>query len=212
MLPSTTIAWDEERSFTAEQRYQNRWNLNIEASLCFQKERRAPLRIFISEHRWKDGEPSEEEAVMILNQGDDSAIPVPAVLIYAALDVILDKAHPGYRVDAGTILYFGPPAGIVLASETTRGLYFVARVALELRGTRTTSIDGQAVPTQCDPYSLYVQLSRCKSLDGIMLLSKARERDFVGNKVPDNMVAAEGRLERLSDATIREAELWDWLG
>ncbi|KAM5359221.1 hypothetical protein ACJZ2D_014648 [Fusarium nematophilum] len=82
LLPSTTIAWDEERSFTAEQRYQNRWNLNIEASLCFQKERRAPLRIFISEHRWKDGEPSEEEAVMILNQGDDSAIPVPAVLMF----------------------------------------------------------------------------------------------------------------------------------
>jgi hypothetical protein len=362
LLPSTAIAWDEERSFTAEQRYQhdrahalwnkfttvvmlneqvraagdpqlqrlltrvrqgvqdqsdlellnrtcyredrqipwesgitvvtplnrNRWNLNIEASLCFQKERRAPLRIFISDHRWKDGEPSEEEAVMILNQGDDSAIPVPAVLMfvpgmpvvvnqnthqglklvngasYTALDVILDKAHPGYRVDADTVLHFGPPAGIVLASETTRDLHFVgmppgtilltpisikidcqrkrpwqkndvsrrglpcapafactdykvqsktlARVALELRGTRTTSIDGQAVPTQCDPYSLYVQLSRCKSLDGIMLLSKARERDFVGNKVPDNMVAAEGRLERLSDATIREAELWGWSG
>ena len=30
------------------------------------------------------------------------------------------------------------------------------RVALELRGTRTTIIDGQAVPIQCDPYSLYV--------------------------------------------------------
>lgn len=266
----------------------NRWNLSIEASLCFQRERRAPLRIFISEHRWKDGKPSEEEAVIILNQGDDSAIPVPAILMfipdmpvvvnqnthqglklvngasYAALDVILDKAHPGYLVDADTILHFGPPAGIVLASETTRDLHFVGmppgtilltpisikikcqrkrpwqknnvsrrglpcaaafactdykvqsktldRVALELRGTRTTSIDGQAVPTQCDPYNLYVQLSRCKSLDGIMLLSKARERDFVGNKVPDNMVAAEGRLERLSDVTIREAELWDWSG
>lgn len=328
LLPSTAIAWDEEQSFTAEQRYQhdkahalwnkfttvvmlneqvraagnpqlqrllmrvrqgvqdqsdlqllnstcyregrqipwesgitvvtplnrNRWNLNIEAFLCFQKEQRAPLRIFISEHRWKDGEPSEEEAVMILNQSDDSAIPVPAVLMfvpgmpvvvnqnthqglklvngasYAALDVVLDKAHPGYRVDTDTILHFGPPAGIVLASETTRDLHFVGmppgtilltpisikiecqrkrpwqknnvsrrglpcaaafactdykvqsktldRVALELRGTRATGIDGQAVPAQCDPYSLYVQLSRCKSLDGIMLLSKARERDF----------------------------------
>ena len=80
------------------------------------------------------------------------------------------------------------------------------RVALELRGTRTTNIDGRAVPTQCDPYSLYVQLSRCRSLDGIMLLSEVRERDFVGNKVPDNMVAAEERLELLSEATIRDAE------
>lgn len=86
----------------------------------------------------------------------------------------------------------------------------LSRVALELRGTRTTNIDGQTVPSQCDPYSLYVQLSRCPSLDGIMLLSKARERDFVGNKVPDNMVAAEKRLEMLSDATIRGAESWDW--
>jgi hypothetical protein len=39
-----------------------------------------------------------------------------------------------------------------------------------------------------------------------MLLSKARERDFVGNKVPDNMIAAEERLELLSNVTIRDAE------
>ena len=84
------------------------------------------------------------------------------------------------------------------------------RVGLELRGTRTTNVDGQAVPTQCDPYSLYVQLSRCRSLDGIILLSRAQERDFVDNKVPDNMVAAEKRLELLCEATIRDAEVWDW--
>jgi hypothetical protein len=57
---------------------------------------------------------------------------------------------------------------------------------------------------------LYVQLSRCRSLDGIRLISKARERDFVGNKVPENMVAAEERLELLSKATIRKAESRDW--
>jgi hypothetical protein len=32
----------------------------------------------------------------------------------------------------------------------------------------------------------------------------------VGNKVPENMVAAEERLEVLSEATIREAESQDW--
>ena len=85
-------------------------------------------------------------------------------------------------------------------------------MALELRGTRTTNIDGQAVPTQCDPYSLYVQLSRCPSLVGITLLSKARERNFIGNRVPDNMIAAEERLELLSEQTIRAAESWDWVG
>jgi hypothetical protein len=41
-----------------------------------------------------------------------------------------------------------------------------------------------------------------------MLLSEARESDFIGNKVPDNMMAAEERLERLSDITISNAEAW----
>jgi hypothetical protein len=86
------------------------------------------------------------------------------------------------------------------------------RVALELRGTRTTYINRQAVPSQCDPYSLYVQLSRCSSLDGVMLLSRARERDIVGNTIPENMAEAEMRLEELSEATIKEVEEgWeDW--
>jgi len=83
------------------------------------------------------------------------------------------------------------------------------RVALELRGTRTVQVRGQVVPSQCDPYSLYVQLSRSSSMQGIMLLSKVRERDIVGNTMPENMVAAEKRLEELSEATIREAEARD---
>jgi hypothetical protein len=57
------------------------------------------------------------------------------------------------------------------------------------------------IPSQCDPYSLYV-------LDGIMLLSKARERDIVGNTVPNNMIVAEQRLEEPSKATVREVESW----
>ncbi|KAK4072820.1 hypothetical protein Purlil1_13256 [Purpureocillium lilacinum] len=159
-------------------------------------------------------------------------------------------------------IHFGPPAGLVLASETTRDLHFVGmppgtvllapmsvriqcqrkrpwqqndvsrkglpctaafactdykvqgrsldRVALELRGTRTTNVGGRAVPAQCDPYSLYVQLSRCRTLDGIMLVSRVRERDLVGNRVPDEMRSAQARLEELSDKTLREA--LEWLG
>jgi hypothetical protein len=38
-----------------------------------------------------------------------------------------------------------------------------------------------------------------------MLLSKAREMDIVGNKVPEQMVMAERRLEMLCEITIREA-------
>ena len=55
----------------------------------------------------------------------------------------------------------------------------------------------------------WLVLSRCRSLDGITIISKARERDFVGNRVPENTVAAEERLEILSEATIREAESQD---
>ena len=85
----------------------------------------------------------------------------------------------------------------------------LGRVALELRGMWTTVVDGKSVPSQCDPYNLYVQLSRCPSLDGIMLLSRAREQDIVGNTVPETMTAAETWLARLSEATVRDAETWD---
>ncbi|RSL75853.1 hypothetical protein CDV31_017401 [Fusarium ambrosium] len=53
-----------------------------------------------------------------------------------------------------------------------------------------------------------VQLSRCRSLDGIMLTSKVRERDLVGNRVPHEMTVAEARLEELSDRTVQEALRW----
>ena len=58
------------------------------------------------------------------------------------------------------------------------------RIALELRGMRTTNINGRIVPSQCGPYSLYVQLSCCRMLDGIMLVSKVRESALEGNRVP----------------------------
>ncbi|XP_044715146.1 PIF1 protein [Hirsutella rhossiliensis] len=208
----------------------NRWNLNMEASLAFRVQQRSTMRIFISEHKWKEGLPTEEEAIMVLNQGDDSAIPVPAVFMFVAgMPVIVDKASPGHRISSDMTIHFGPPAGILLESATTKDLHFndvsrkglpcaaafactdykvqgrtLERVALELRGTRTTKVDGRAVPSQCDPYSLYVQLSRCRTLDGITLVSRCG-RDLVGNRVPEEMTAAQARLEVLSERTVEEA-------
>jgi hypothetical protein len=199
---------------------------------------------------------------IVVNQNTHQGLKLVNGASYTGVDVILDRAHPGHYVSANTILHFGPPASILLASASTRDLHFVGMppgtlvltpistpilcqkkrawqqtdvirrglpcvaafvckdykvqsrtldvVALELRGTRTTVVNGEAVPSQCDPYSLYVQLSRCRSLDGIRLLSRARERDMVGNTVPESMAAAEKRLEQLSEATIGEAETWDW--
>jgi len=127
----------------------NRWNLNIKATLAFQKQYQRQLRIFISLHKWTDDEPTEKEAFMKWNQGDDKAIPVPAVFIfilnmpivvnqniyqglkmangssYTALDVIFDKAHPGHRVNGDIILHFGPPTDILLISESTKDIHFI---------------------------------------------------------------------------------------
>ena len=44
-----------------------------------------------------------------------------------------------------------------------------------------------------------------------MLIFKVREGNFMGNKMPKNMVAAEERLEILSEITIRETESRDWI-
>ncbi|CAI6090553.1 unnamed protein product [Clonostachys chloroleuca] len=111
----------------------NRWNLNMEATLAFQQQHKATLRIFISDYKWKDGQPTEEEALMILNHGDDSAIPVPAVFLFLpGMPVVVNNnTHQGLKlvngasytavdaiVSADTIIHFGPPAGILLTAET----------------------------------------------------------------------------------------------
>lgn len=262
----------------------NRWNLNMEATIAFQGQRRSLMRIFLSEHKWKNGHPTEEEAMLMLSQGDDSSIPVPAVFMfvpgmpivvnqnthqglklvngssYTAVDVILDNSHPGHHISTDTILHFGPPTAVILMADSTKAFRFVnmppgtilltalsanipcqrnrpwqsigckrrglpctaafactdykvqgrtlERVALELRGTRTATTNGQAVPGACDPCSLYVQLSRCPTLDGIMLVSKVRERDFVGNTAPESMVTAQHRLQELSEKTMTELDAW----
>ncbi|KAM4067920.1 PIF1-like helicase [Hirsutella rhossiliensis] len=140
---------------------QDRSDLDLLNSRCYRAGRRIPwetgrrpsrsgpgngrsARIFVSEHKWRDGTPTEEEAVLMLGQGDDSATPVPAVFLfvpgmpvvvnqnthqglklvngagYTAVDVIPDRAFPGHRVSAELTMHFGPPVGMVLASETTK--------------------------------------------------------------------------------------------
>uniref|UniRef100_A0A0D2YI28 ATP-dependent DNA helicase n=1 Tax=Fusarium oxysporum (strain Fo5176) TaxID=660025 RepID=A0A0D2YI28_FUSOF len=61
-----------------------------------------------------------------------------------------------------------------------------------------------------DGIMLLTPLSRCRSLDGIMLLSEARDRDFVGNVVPVEMAQAELRLEEMSEQTVRQTESMIW--
>jgi hypothetical protein len=77
-----------------------------------------------------------------MSHGDDSATSVPVIVIfvpgmpvvvnqnthqgiklvngasYTALDVILDKGHPDYRISDNTILHFSPPAGMAAAVKS----------------------------------------------------------------------------------------------
>jgi hypothetical protein len=62
---------------------------------------------------------------IVVNQNTHQGLKLVNGASYTAVDVIPDKAHPGYRIDTDTILHFGPPAAIVLASETTRDFHFV---------------------------------------------------------------------------------------
>ncbi|XP_044714585.1 PIF1-like helicase domain-containing protein [Hirsutella rhossiliensis] len=155
----------------------NRWNLNLEAALAFRERRRTAARVFLSS----------------ISQGDDSATPVPAVFLFVpGMPVVVNQnTHQGLKLVNG--------AGVKITAQrkrpwqrndvSRRGLPCAAafactdykvqggtpeRVALELRGARMTTVEGRAVPSSCDPYSLYVQLSRCPTLDGIMLVSEVR--------------------------------------
>ncbi|KAM4067857.1 PIF1-like helicase [Hirsutella rhossiliensis] len=228
---------------------QDRSDLELLNSRCYRPGRRIPWETGLTVVTPLNRQPLEPQPRGGA-RGDDSATPVPAVFLfvpgmpvvvnqnthqglklvngagYTAVDVIPDRAFPGHRVSAELIMHFGPPAGIVLASETTKDFHFVGmpagtilltpisvkitaqrkrpwqrndvsrrglpcaaafactdykvqggtleRVALELRGARMTTVEGRAVPSSCDPYSLYVQLSRCPTLDGIMLVSEVR--------------------------------------
>ena len=51
-----------------------------------------------------------------------------------------------------------------------------------------------------------MQLSRYRLLDGIILLSKAQERDFIGNKILENIIAIKKRLELLSNTIVKDTE------
>jgi hypothetical protein len=81
----------------------NRWNLNVEATLAFQKQQQVALYIFVSEYRWADGQPTEEECVMMLNHGDDSVISTPAVFMFVPgmPTVVNQNTHQGLKLVNG---------------------------------------------------------------------------------------------------------------
>jgi hypothetical protein len=62
---------------------------------------------------------------VVVNQNTHQGLKLVNSVSYEVLDVIFDKIYPGHRINADIILYFGPPAGILLAAKLTRDFYFV---------------------------------------------------------------------------------------
>ncbi|KAM4061526.1 PIF1-like helicase [Hirsutella rhossiliensis] len=192
----------------------NRWNLNMEASLAFRVQQRSTMRIFISEHKWKEELPTEEEAIMILNQGDDSAIPVPAVFMfvagmpivvnhnthqglklvngasYSAVEVIVDKAYPGHRISADMTIHFGPPAGS-FSNRRRRDISTSCGAGEKARGNATTSAERGK--------TLERVASSCEDTDD--------EDGWNGGALATASCSCP-RLEVLSERTVEEALRW----
>src|SRR5216117_1403100 len=122
----------------------NRWETNMAAAVEWGRARHQHISIFISNHVWENNRVSDEEVTQTLSYGDDSKIHIPGVFIYTqgmpvvvtkntlsglevvngaefnAIDVIPDPAFPGYFLSDDTTIHFGPPSGLLLASDDTK--------------------------------------------------------------------------------------------
>ncbi|KAH7237966.1 hypothetical protein B0J15DRAFT_569733 [Fusarium solani] len=130
------------------------------------------------------------------------ALPTGTVLI-RPITHTLDPANSHYRFLSGKCTRRGLPVvpAFVLTDYKAQGKTFID-VLLELRGNRMTN--GQ--PSKCDFTSLYVQLSRCRTLRGIKLLSPVRPQDFLGNKPDQSMIDA---MRRLTDLAVETRRLFE---
>ena len=126
-------------------------------------------------------------------------LPTGTVLI-RPITQTLDPSNLQYRFLSGKCARRGLPVvpAFVLTDYKAQGKTF-ENVLLELRGNRMTN--GQA--SKCDFTSLYVQLSRCRTLQGIKLLSPVRPQDFIGNKPDQSILNAMQRLKDLAAETRR---------
>ncbi|KAI0976119.1 hypothetical protein F4678DRAFT_469165 [Xylaria arbuscula] len=84
----------------------------------------------------------------------------------------------------------------VLTNYKAQGKTFV-KILLKLQKIRVTN--GQ--PSKCNFTSLYIQLSKCKTLQSIKLLSLIQHQDFISNKLNQTIVDAMQKLRNLADKT-----------
>ena len=122
----------------------------------------------------------------------------PQTVLIRPTSYTLDPTHRNFKFLSAKCSRRGLPVvpAFVLTDYKAQGKTFI-QLLLELRGNRM--INGE--PSKCDFTSLYVQLSRCTTLQGIKLLSPIRPQDFIGNKLDQTIVDAMQRLERLAAET-----------
>jgi hypothetical protein len=124
-------------------------------------------------------------------------LPVGTILI-RPMSQTLDPAQPRFKSIAAKCSRRGLPVvpAFVVTDYKAQGKTF-SKVLLELRGNRTTNGEH----SKCDFTSLYVQLSRCTTLQGIKLLSPIRQQDFIGNRLDQTIVDGMQRLKVLAAET-----------
>ncbi len=278
--PGEAIPWETDPTVVTPLN-RHRWILNYDATIHFGQHHDTPLHIFLSEHNWKGATAGDWVDSLSLGDSSETAVPglfffaegMPVVLnqtvwaglkavngaVYTAHRAIIDPKYPGRNIGGNVWLHLGPPAGLLVSSESTaeyeitglpkgmlllqprsakiamtkfrgrasnlrhisvsrKGLPCAAAFActdfkvqgrtllnvwLDLRGTReTVEVDDSRTASKVSPESLYVQLSRARSLRGIRFLSEARPQDIEGNKVSQEMQDAMDRLSVLSMKTL----------
>ncbi|KAJ6436886.1 PIF1 protein [Purpureocillium lavendulum] len=142
---------------------------------------------------------------ILLQSKETEALAIPSLpagtVLIRPMSHTLDPSNPHFRFLPTRCTRRGLPVApaFVLTDYKAQGKTFV-EVLLELRGNRMTNGE----PSKCDFTSLYVQLSRCTTLQGIKLLSPVRPQDFIGNSLDQPMVDGMRRLKKLA-AEMRQA-------
>ena len=127
----------------------------------------------------------------------------PQTVLIRPTSYTLDPTYRNFKFLSAKCTRRGLPVvpAFVLTDYKAQGKSFV-QLLLELRGSRM--FNGE--PSKCDFTSLYVQLSRCTTLQGIKLISPIRPQDFIGNRLDQTIVDAMQRLKNLAAETMRVYE------
>ena len=64
--------------------------------------------------------------LVVVNQNIYQSLKLVNSVAYTILDIILNKIYLGHRILTNIILYFSPPARILLELKTTRDFYFIS--------------------------------------------------------------------------------------